>query len=80
MTLANLNIKGLALETGMLELVNGKEYATFVTVGDKEMSFEFETPNSHAYVCVSPDKGRDKSYFAHQLDELRNDHPEFFED
>lgn len=73
-------IQEFARATGMLEMHKGREYASCVTVGTKEMSFEFENPDTEAYVCVSPDKGRDMYYSANELDAVKVEHPEFFQD
>jgi hypothetical protein len=76
---SDLKIQEIARETGMLSMHKGREYAGCVTIGGKEMSFEYENPDTEAYVCVSPDKGRDMTYSVNDLDSLRIEHPEFFE-
>jgi hypothetical protein len=77
---SNKKIQEFARETGMLTMHKGREYAGCVTVGNKEMSFEFENPDTEAYVCISPDKGRDNTYNSNELSVIRIEHPEFFQD
>jgi len=77
---SNLKVQEIARETGMLFLKNGREYATCIRVGNKEMSFEYENPECEAYVSIYEQGKRELTYGVNDLDGLRAEHPEFFQD
>jgi len=75
---SDLKVQAIARETGMLYVQNGKEYGKCITINGKELSFDYETQDTEAYICISPKKGRDQFYNVNELDILREEHPEFF--
>ena len=45
-------VQAIARQTGMLFMSNGREYAKTVTVDNFLMEFEYETPDTVAYIEV----------------------------
>jgi hypothetical protein len=73
-------VNEIARETGMIVNRNGRDYSTSVTVGNKEMSFEYENPEDEAYISIYQSGKRELTYGVNDFDGLREEHPEFFQD
>ena len=74
-------LQKVAIEMGALTVQDGKTYSTANEIGEWEASFEDENTEQHAHIMMYNETTRKSQGFeAHQITELQDTFPQFFED
>jgi hypothetical protein len=75
-------VQSIAREVGMLFMHKGREYGQSVTVGNFRMEFEYESPDSVAYIEVydiTSKSNRAVQSYTEDFEDVEIDYPQFFD-